>query len=770
MKISLAWVFDHLKGSLVDYQVSHLVDQLRSKTAEIEGVHELVCDWNRFQVGEVAAVGKAVSVRLGERKKVVELPLRDDAAEQSRYLIAVGNDGVRWATLKELGAEREGLLPAIAVADEQLAGGWRKGLETKDWILEIDNKSLTNRPDLWGHRGFAREVGALLGLSLVPEEQLCAAQPIRHYDRQAPGIKLVAGARCTRFAGLLLTDVAYQPSLLFVAHRLARLDAKPMDLFVDLTNYVMYDLGQPMHAFDAQKITGGVVVREAFPQEQLELLDGETVELAPQDCVVADEKGALSVAGIMGGRASAIGRATTHIFLESAHFDAVSIRKSSARLKKRTESSMRFEKSLDPNQNTVAIARYLALLGAYRVPHQASEAIASLGPLAQEAEMVVAHRFLIDRIGAMITEGQVRAILEKLGFGVQVIDRPPAGLSYQITVPTFRSSKDVRTPEDIVEEVARFVGYSTILPVVPARLMKPFSLTALMRRRGLKHHSAYALGMREIESYPLADESFMARLGLPRERLITIQNPLSQNWQHFATSLIPALLQAVELNAIQEEELRFFELNRAWQLSEHGGVNETPVYAGIWYRRPRLDFYEAKAALESLLQAMELVVEWRKPVHHEATWFDGQQIAELWLEGRSLGYAGMVAPSLLRKVVDAGEAFACELDASLLLRASSLELQYRQPSKYQAVVYDVSMFVPATVTVAQLEAAIVLADTRVRDVALRDRFEKPEWGGKRSVTMRYTLQDDEKTLSKRDSEGIQKAIEGALLALGVEIR
>lgn len=242
--------------------------------------------------------------------------MRKDSSRGSVYLVKrEGAAQERWATLEDVGSSKEGLVPALFIEEADLKGAWKNHVSWQDTILIIDNKALTHRPDLWGHRGFAREVAALLEVKLKPDDAIYAHMPVKNYEHAAPvqesmpfGLEIdqsnqSCGRPCNRLAAVYMPEVTYTASLPSIAFRLARIDARPIDMFVDVTNYVMFDIGHPMHAFDAAKIgTKKVEVRCASPGEKIKLLDGEEVALLAQDCVISDGVKPLSVAGVMGGR------------------------------------------------------------------------------------------------------------------------------------------------------------------------------------------------------------------------------------------------------------------------------------------------------------------------------------------------------------------------------------------------------------------------------------------------------------------------------------
>lgn len=789
MKLSLAWIFDHIKTRRAhDYNVPELLQLLRGSPAEIDSVHEINMTWDDVSMVKVIESNATQAVvESFEWRKKITLPARTDVRVGGHFLVKAEEAGCRWATLADCGAEKDGLFPELWCDQADLAGGWKKRCETRDYILEVDNKSITNRPDMWGHRGFAREMAALLGLEMVPEEFLVRTLPVQHYtqksgDSAAYHIELDTKT-CDRFAGLELVPQGMPgsaqtsvitPSLPWMAVRLARVDTRARNLYVDLTNYVMFDFGQPMHAFDAEKMSNKtLVVRQAHAGEKLALLDDTTVELTPQDCVIADDHQVLSLAGIMGGSASSVQTTTQKILLESAHFDGTAIRLSGARHKKRTESSLRFEKVLDADANTTALGRYLKLLDDAGVAYQTSGSIISVGPLAPTRTIVVEQRFIMDRLGVAVLSDQVEQILKRLGFGVQVGESPRGGGVYTLTVPTWRAAKDITIKEDIVEEVGRCIGYTTINPSVPLRSMMPQDHSQVFYRRAVKQHCAYALRCRESFNYALYDEQFLQKMGYEVPNTVSLKNPVSENFRRLATSLVPHLIKNVAQNCANEDRLRFFEWARTWRMAGSDSVNEQVTCAGIFFERDGSgNFYDGKAAVQSLFNLLDVLVEWRKPSESTALeaqpWLNPYQTAALVCQNQVIGYAGMLADSF--ENVGPGNAFVFELSMSALMALKPLEHRFEEPAKYQPVDLDISMLVPFAITVADLEETLAHVDARVKDILLLDVFEKDEWKDQRSITLRCRIQDDEKTMTKEDIDHIQKALSAAVTKRGVLVR
>ena len=791
MKLSLAWIFDHIAAAgsssagksrhWSDYDIPQLIRSLSATPAEIDHFYEVTLNLDDFSLGQVIeTAGPQVTVESSEWRKTMTLPMRKLVRKQGYYLIKKENKEYRWATLADVGSSKDGLLPEVYCNEEECAGDWKKNVDIRDYILEIDNISLTNRPDMWNHRGFARELAAIQALELVPEEHLVVPLPVRHYAQKTspvdmPGsyiIDIEKNTACDRFAGIELSNVSLFPSLLHHALRLARLDVRPHNLVVDMTNYVMLDVGSPMHAFDADKLDDKtIIVRQAHAGEKLALLDDTTIELTEQDTVIADGKQPLSLAGIIGGIGSSVQPSTKTIFLEAAHFDPAAIRKSAARHKKRTESSLRFEKGLDPHGNTAAIGRYLKLLDDMSITYTTAGFIISVGTLPAQRSITVEHRFIADRLGTTVLPGRVEEILRRLGFGILVSEGSRGGI-YTLTVPTWRS-KDVTIKEDIVEEVGRYIGYNNIHPVLPMRAMVPQDQTQVFVRRAVKQHCAFALQMREVANYALYDEQLLKDLGLEIESALNLKNPLSENSRRLVTSLMPHLIKNIAVNVSHADGLRFFEWARVWKQNDKGH-EERSVCAGVFYEKNgSFNFYNGKSAVQSLCELLGLLVEWRK-IETAQPWMNGYQTAELVCQDQIIGYAGMVEHDLLARVMpgaaSVGNAFAFELNMDQVAGLQHLEKRFEEPTKYQSVSLDVSMLAPFTVTVGELEDALARSDARIQDVLLVDVFEKEEWTDRRSITLRCIVQDSEKTMTKEDIDQVQSGMQAAVKKHGVEIR
>jgi phenylalanyl-tRNA synthetase beta chain len=792
MKLSLRWIADHIRGLVWDtIDIQALARRFTMTVVEVEHYKKIGFDLTPYALAHLIAERDGHNLFYCPEWSVeFTLPARKGAGDNAPgmvYLIKQEQKGYRYAMMYDFHSEKEGPLPALFCTEADVAGDWKKGLVAEDYILTISNSAITHRPDLWSHRGIAREIAALLDLELIPEDRLVLSCLTKNYDYEAPAtlqspisLEIKAPAKCRRLAGLFLGDIMVKPSLPAVVQRLAPIDARSINMLVDATNYVMYDLGQPLHAFDASRITTSYLTATLAEEgEELELLDGSRITLSDADLVIGDGERPLSLAGIMGGAYASIKPATKRILVESASFDPVTIRRTATRLKKRSEASARFEKGLDPNQTTIALMRFLYLLREWKIPLQEHLEIVSLGPLVDERSIVVTHDFITKKIGAPVLSHDVIEALTRRGFGVQERILHASDIVYTITVPTYRL-RDIAIKEDIVEEVARARGYDMIPYRVPALPLRPHDLSDLFRVRAIKQQCAFGLGMREVVSYPFYDEDFLRTLPWEPPHSLELSNPISERWRRLVGSLVPHLFQAVAVNISQRSPLRFFEWGVVWHLAKDGAIDERASLAALWYdpqehgepKTVPFDFYTVKASLTLLFELLRLPVTWQPSAG--APWCHPYQTAELYHEEQSIGYMGMVAPAFLHRIVPGGIAYVAELNGQFLKT-------YRKPlaplmplPRYPSSDLDISMFVPAGVTVSELEQAVAFADARVRDVYLIDYYSKAGAGkatpAQRSVTLRYHIADDFKTLTKEEIDEVARSVEESVKKLGVFIR
>jgi phenylalanyl-tRNA synthetase beta chain len=768
MKISIAWVFDHIdtrsiSGNWQSIDMIDLINRFNQTTAEIEHYQKIFVPVDTLRLAQVQAYDNTSCSVRDETGTVHALPMRTGIEIGAWYLITVNPT---WATLADVGGSRDTILPALMM-QESTAAGWKKQFEQTDYIITVDNKSITHRPDMWCHRGFAREIAALLNLPLKPLKDFLAPAEVKTYKTQSvrdetdPWFFAIQANNCSRFAVHHIDAITYAPSLLWMAHRLARVDAKAIDAIVDTTNYVMFDIGQPMHAFDADTlIDDKLLVRTAHAGEQLITLDGQKIEFTSKDLVVADGQQPVALAGIMGSLHSSVTMTTKSVMLESACFDATTIRHNAARHKIRTEASARFEKSLDPNQNIYAIKRFLALLKDSVFVQRQEAIIISLGDLAVPQSIEISHALIEQKLGVSIAPTFVVDTLRKLDFEVTQV-----GDVYRITIPTFRGTKDIGIKEDIVEEVGRYFGYAQIPSVLPTIQTKPTELHATTRLYAIKQFFAYSCHMRELYNYALFDESFLRSIEWQPTDTLRVLDPVSENWQRLVTSLIPHLFKSIAQNAAEHDLLRFFEFGRVWQ-----SEIEEKKLAGIMFdKKNSIDFYDAKKSIDQLYSILRLPIAWLKIDKPHEPWFAPYQTASLVHDGKQIGMVGKVNPAFLSKITE-GDAFIFELDGNFLLHGTSRVQKYQPISKFPDVLRDVSLFMPLQTQVTDILKTLERIDERIVSVTLIDFFERAEWHDKKALAFRFIIRNQHKTMTKEEVDIIWHKVLNVLEAQGGVIR
>jgi len=773
MKISLRWLCDHIEGLLWEnVDVSSLITLFNAQVAEIEQVEKVVVSVDSYEAARVVAqVPTAITVQLSD-KKLVELPFRSDAVTAdsfAAYLVVAHGSEYRWVTLSEIGLDKDGLVPALHIADGDLAGAWKMAWESKDIILDVDNKSLTHRPDMWGHRGFAREVAALFGKRLMSCDTFLA--PL------ARGTALLltneTPQTCSGIAAVRIDNCVNAASDVRAVSRFVKIGYRPRNAMVDVTNYVMADWGHPMHAYDAATLNGsGLTVRFASSHEKVNLLDGSTASLESADLVIADTHGVVALAGVMGGAATAVSVATQSMLLEVGCFHASTIRRSAARYKIRTESSQRFEKTLDNEQLVATLERCVVIGRAWGIFNNAQIGLLALNKIEREPLILsVSHNYIVGRIGVSLTPEKVVALLTSIDFGVAYVTADHDTL-YTISVPSYRSTKDISGPHDIVEEVARLYGFDNIVPLLPSFVHRASSLQSVMRERAVKNYLVQGAGMQEQRNYAFYSEQILDLFGWQEEEYLTLQNPVSQDARRLIGSLMPQLLANLMDNIADVEQCAFFEWGTVWPSAER---IERKELAGVWYKkRGTFDFYQLKEIVTQMCHLANVHLEWRSAAHttHQYQWLAQSPAALLVHEGAVIGAFGQVHPVLVQKMGGLPEstAFGFVVNATLLQNQLAPRYTAGRMRKFQHSTIDLSVLIPQTVSVAALEKALCASSELIEHVRLIDFFEKKEWTENRSVAFRLLMSHPERTLTKEEVEAVRSGAIDCLIAHGGQLR
>lgn len=797
MRITLEWLSDHV--DLSGLQPERIAEELTLKTALIEGVHDQGAGLRGVVVGEVLERRQhpgadrlslcTVAFGGGSPASVV-CGAPNVASGQKIFFAPVGTSLPNGLKLKAakirgevsegmicaedelgLGPEHDGILVLPAALEPGLPAAQVRGYAQV--VLEIDNKSITHRPDLWGHRGFARELAAIFGRELRELAVDAALGPGAH----GPAIELQPGCGCPLYAGLCVDDApARSPD--WLRFRLLACGLRPRNHLVDLSNFVMLDLGQPTHPFDRDRLEGErVVVRRAAAGERLVTLDGVERALEVEDIVIADGARGVALAGVMGGGNTEVTDATRRVFLESACFDPQAVRRTSSRLGLRTDAVARFEKSLDPALVPLALRRYAKLLreispGAKLAPGWRETGSAR----APERRIELSGDFVRARLGAALDDARAEQVLRSVGFD----PRPLGPGRWSVGVPSWRATKDIGIPEDLVEEVGRLAGYEHVpsrTPRGPLRVGRrdPVLDVEDRLREALAQRMAFSecMGYSMVTDAALAAAGWTDATGAPLPRL---RHPLQQDASRLRPSPVPGLLARLETWLRHEEQPRLFEVGRGYSLAPNGEVAESrEIVALLGWTRPRdaRDIVrELSGVAEEALRALGHGSVSRRSGTPERPWFHPRRSAVLELQGAAVGWLGAVAPDVLSRLAVKGSAGLLVLDGAALAMRPGPGARHASLSRFPPARIDLAFVLPYEVGVERLrEAMLAVAPRTLRMLGPFDVWRGPPLAEtERSVAWHLEFQAADRTLTDEEVEKARGRLVAAAEALGCRLR
>ena len=630
----------------------------------------------------------------------------------------------------------------------------------------LDFETFANRPDTMSVVGIAREVATAYGLQVrrpAVGAGTLGLTSLKAVDKGDIDVVIENADLCPRYAGAV-ADVTVGPSPAWMQQRLTACGVRPISNIVDITNYVLLELGQPMHAFDLTKIGGAQIrVRTARLGEKIRTLDGQTRELTPEMLVIADAERAVAVAGVMGGADSEVADGTAAIVFESAYFNPLSVRRTSRQLGIKTEASMRFERGADPRLPITAMERACALLEAIGAG-RARGTVVDRHPARVEPTVLHLRRARISGLlGIAIPDADVKRIFEGLGFALK-----DAATGWDVTVPTRRV--DVLREVDLVEEVARHFGFDNVPMTFPALTSAaPASDPRIARARQLRHVMT-ANGFSEAVTFGFIGEAAATPFAAEGD-LVPIANPLSENFAVLRPSALPGIVDAVAHNRRREQrDVRLFEIGA--RFSRAAGERRTIACAWTgaaigthWSGGARdVDFFDMKGVAERICDALRLDI--GTEPHREA-WLAPGRSAAIVSNGTRIGVLGQLAPAVADRhgIPPADAVYVAEIDLDAAERlAPRGELRVEPLPRYPSVTRDVSILVDDTLASAQVRQTISAAApaTLVR-VTEFDRYQGkgvPE--GKVSLSLRLMFRSPDRTLT--DAE-VQAAMDAILAAL-----
>jgi len=838
MLISLSWIRDYV--DLPDgTDARALAERFSVTTAEVDDVHEIRAEAKGLRAAKIQSIRAAKSnpglcvfqldLVGGETARAVS-NLKGLAVGQLVLFAPVG------AYLKSLGTINRGsmageefdglIVPAEAIGIEgaaqdaiHLGPDYQPGDAIAaelfdDWLIEIDNKSLTNRPDLWGHYGIAREIAAMAGRPLKP--YLSAAPGGKFWFRSSPhplslqgsGVAVpafstlqslmsqghvssgkplshisiaVADAKaCRRYSAIAMSGLTSQPAPLWMQLRLGRIGMRPISGLVDLTNYIMSDIGQPMHAFDAAKVPR-IEVEWAKDGEKFRTLDNIERTLTSTDLMIKCNGKSVALAGVMGGLETEVASSTTTLLLESANFDGATVRRTAKRLNLRSEASARFEKSLDPESTIPAIDRFIGLAHSMYPHLQLTSALSDAYPSPMRPVNVKVKPANVRRtIGRDVALKEARERLAPLEFRIE-----EENSAWLVSVPSFRATGDIAIEADVIEELARLSGYGTIKPDAPQTTVRDFAPNPLreLQKRSLEHFTNVC-GFHEIHGYIWYEAIWLSHIGYDPGACISLRNPAAEGMERLRTSLIPGLLAATAHNRFHFSSLAIIEAGSVFEQDGSKGDSQDAEHRHLGLllaKQGKGVEHELMAELKNAIRTWS----WREfgaeATFHEAevsrtrSWEDANRTGEIMVGSRSAGRLSLIHPGLRRRMDEHLSAWGI---AWAEIRLSGLEGVNRATEKldvipeFPLVEKDFSLVASKSVRYAEIANRISKFEhpllRRIRYVISFEGGSMPR--DMRSHTFRAVLGADKRTLNDDDTTQFQSAFVSYIKSCGYDLR
>ena len=788
MFLSMNWISDFV--DLTGLDKLKLIQQFSLSTAEVENeIFYKGSDLSGVVVAEIK------SVENHPESKKLHL-LKVDAGEPELTDVVCGAPNVR-VGMKTAFAKVGAKIGEIEIAPRPLAGFMSYGMccseaeigisddnsgimditddipngtdiksvyAVDDIVFEVDNKSLTNRPDLWGHYGIAREFAALSGRELKP----LPVEDVTAYDNLQKVDMKIEDPLCQRYACMQVENITRNVSPVDMRIRLYYCGMRGINFLADLTNYLMLEMGQPMHAFDSRKV-GKIRIKRFDKPFKFQTLDGVERNIDENMLMICNDNTPVAIAGIMGGLDSEIVEDTTTLTLESATFDAASIRKSTVRLAHRTDASMRYEKSLDPEMCDTAIARFLYLLKKYDGGVKVVSALTDEYAFRYDKVELKFDKAFVDRYtGIEIENDTILKTLRSLGFTAEY-----DGEFFDVTAPSWRATKDISMNADIIEEITRIYGYDNFAVHTTRSPLYPVRMDVVKDNEDkIKDILVKRYNLHELHSYVWAYYDELKNLGIEVEDNIKLANATNPNIETIRKSMIPTQLCQVKTNVGYAPDFGIFEVGRVVTgMDENNLCVEKKMLAITLYSKTNeleklyFELRDILAVITDDLKHKTLSFVKAEPTH---SYEHPVNLNTIVLDGRGIGTIGIVHPVVGKKIDKKANIVFAEVDMQAFADVKNASIIYEEPSKYPPMDYDISVVVPSGVLFSDLakswenEGRGILKNTRIVDSYDTDMFH--------SVTLRFEFSSNERTLSSNEVQEIMDNVIENLKGINVHLR
>ena len=649
-------------------------------------------------------------------------------------------------------------------------------LDLNDIILEIDNKSMTNRPDLWGHYGIAREIAALYDLPMTQ---------FPHFDRNVENtsgfhVTVEDAERCPRYLSAQIEGLYVKPAPYQMQNRIWKVGMRPINALVDITNYVMLATGQPTHAFDSDHIAGHVIVRRAGEGEKLLLLNGKELALSSDDLVIADDAGVVGLAGVMGGAKDSILPDTSKVILEVANFDAKGIRRTALRYDNRTEASARYEKAIDPERCDQAFDLSMQLFSDLYPEMKVTGLVDQYPQHLKQAEIDVALSWLERRLGKRLPPEEIKHKMELLGYGITF-----NGDNMHVVVPTWRSTGDVSIQADIMEEVARMYGYENF-EAEPITTTFDGAINQLDKdlERRIKEYLAIRCGMQEIFTYPWMEEQFVNAVLQSTDGILSLSTPPSPAERFVRSSLLPNLCKAVVKNERYFNEFSIFETAQVFRDENYTSPYDEREKLPSQRKNVAGAFATTGKDITALFRKAKGVVEMMaRYVHMEAltfrqtekpVWADNVVWLNIYRGDEKVGDLALLAKKVSMACgIKNMNVMLFQLDQDSLVPLKSRTNTFTHLSEYPMTDYDISLLVDGSVQWKDVAQTIRgIKSELLHGASFVDEYRgKQVPAGKKSLTLRLAIGSKEKTLTSAEIEEVASGVLNKIAKrFGAELR
>ncbi|MDD3588945.1 MAG: phenylalanine--tRNA ligase subunit beta [Thermoguttaceae bacterium] len=811
MYISLDWISDFVDISDVDPQV--VADKLTMATAEVESISTITRYVDGVVVGEIISAqpfetpdGKTralCEVNCGAKTYTTVCGAKNARVGLKAPFAPAGTAlGAKVIEKSEVyGHASEGILCSAGElgmsswheillecpADTPVGATLSDYIPATDVLVEIDNKSLTHRPDLWGHYGFARELAAIFHRELKPYP----LHDVDQYDDLPRFPVAIEDENCVCYSGIVFKieeNLTSVPSPLKMQRRLHALGQKTIDLLVDLTNYVSLELGQPTHAFDADLVSN-IRVAPMGKEGVFKTLDGVERKMIPEDMMICDGDKPVAVAGVMGGLETEITGTTTRVVLESANFRSERIRKTAGRLNLRTDASQRYEKSQPPANTKVGAERILKLLEESGTPFKVETSFSLAGDLHDETRYIeLAPGRMNTLVGVDFPEDKTLEILRSIQFEAEFLEDG----TLRVGVPPFRSKKDISIEEDIVEEVTRIFGFDNIEPVLPTAPVEPLFVEEYIRlEHRMRRMLAAGYGFLEIHNYGWFNDNWIAKLGFDPGATLELLNPVAPYEARMRTTLIPNMLALVGKNRASHDTFRIFELGRVYFLKGAVDDQRKPIDSAEKCREERrlagVSFVQSGVSLEDHYLEIKAALEDVAKIHTQGSselkfvatkenktpWQKVDYSVEIFSDGVNIGALGVLDKQTLAVVSpEGGQVVWFEIELDKFPGSLYPTYSFVEPLKFPGSWQDFSLVWPLASGYEGLAAKL---DEFTHPLLLKRSFVTSYKGkgmekGMGSFSFRYEIGAPDHTLSGEEIEDFHEKFLEFLKANEIALR